>query len=58
MKFLVLLVLLFGLGCPQGQVDAPTGECTKIAEKCRIAKGKLGVCTMGIDQQLFCAPQH
>lgn len=58
MKILVLVGVMMMLGCPGEQDTGISAECTEVAARCRLAPGKLGVCTMNQDQILFCAPQH
>ncbi len=54
---MVLGLVLLGTGCPDGTSSAVTESCTSAGERCKIADGKLGVCTYS-DDQLICAPQH
>jgi hypothetical protein len=59
MKILVVLGVMFLLGCPAGEEPQISAQCTEVAARCRLAPGQLGVCTMNQQQQtLFCAPQH
>ena len=56
---LATLCALTLTGCPTRDASGgPTDECQEIGEQCRLAPGKLGVCTMNQDEELECMSQH
>lgn len=58
LKFLIAILCLLLVGCPESQAPTVVDTCSKSGEKCRIQKGQLGVCMMQTDGSFHCAPQH
>ena len=59
------LALLLGsafvlAGCPASGDGSggPVEVCAKVGERCRLAGGQLGVCSMRPEGELFCMSQH
>lgn len=61
---LVMLLLLFGAGCPELESGSVPARCARAYEKCKLPSGPLGVCDRRACKDgetepcLVCVPQH
>lgn len=56
---LVAIMLLLLTGCPLGEETGRIdSECFTVGKQCRLEEGGLGVCSMTLENELFCMSQH
>lgn len=55
-----LVMMLCGAGCGGTTSGESVQTCAKVGQQCRLAKGGLGVCVRGVEDQrtLVCTAQH